>query len=694
MALSGWCIAADNTSSPVELEISILGITIGHTTTRHVRKDIARKISFPCKPGFQFTLTSSSLRAVSEICTGLEQIKHQRRPLGSLFQVAISNCGLSLPLSARLRSMEIAVSDIFTLFKRLITAAESTNYIQQRDLLLSEARIYADKAETRLVAFYLPQYHPFAENNEWWGDGFTDWTNVSAGRPYFPGHHQPRLPADLGFYDLRVAEVHSAQVALAKQYGISAFCYYYYWFSGKTMLTLPVQRHVTNDIDLDFCLCWANENWSRRWDGSDTDVLIAQRHSEDNDAEFITSCLYYFHSDKYIRIDDKPLLLVYRISLLTNPAATIARWREIVQQNGFSGLHVCMVESFGLTNPYDYGCDSSCQFPPHGLSAPDVSQEVSALAPGFTGRIYNYEDVVAAEVARPRAPYPQFRAAMPSWDNTSRKGATGNVFRGSTPALFEAWLTHIVNETRRFADNSCQIVFINAWNEWAEGAHLEPDRQHGHGYLRAVRNAISDDAKLLHALAVEAAGGSDQSSASGALALIAKLKRSARVFERMLQSSRQRDGSSISPFVLIGDLVDIMPCSPDERVYIDTVNGHACPASGVLLLNRENILFIRGWIDTGGVSLASSDLLVIALTATGRSELPSAVFGATVYTRERRPDAVAPGKTDDAMRNGFAVSCTLTNVPRGAYCISLLSGTGSEAGQMVSIPTALTVVVG
>lgn len=693
-SLSGWCFAASDTASPVELEISILGIIIGHTTTRHFRKDIARKLTLPCKPGFNFALTSSSLSSAAEACKALEQLKHNSLLLSSFLEVTIAEHRIQLPLSARLRRTEVPVSDIVTLFRRLIAAADSVNYIQLRDDFLSNSHIDVDLPRPRVIAFYLPQYHPFAENNEWWGDGFTEWTNVSAARPYFSGHEQPRLPADLGFYDLRVPSVQHKQVELARLYGVSAFCYYYYWFSGKTLMTLPIERHVEHDLHLDFCLCWANENWSRRWDGSDSDVLIAQRHSEDNDAEFLESCLHFFRSKRYVRIDGKPLLLVYRISLLANPTSTINRWREIALEHGFEGLHVCMVESFGLTNPYDFGCDSSCQFPPHGLNASDISHEVPSLAPGFKGKIYNYEDVVAAEIARPRSEHIQFRSAMPSWDNTSRKGTSGNVFRGSTPALFEAWLTHIAAEAMQAPDDGSQIVFINAWNEWAEGAHLEPDRRNGHAYLRAVRSALSDDSKIIHHLETEAAGGADAASANSTLELISKLKRSNYVFNRMLEMSRQRFGGGTAPFVLLGDLIDILPGDTAEQVHLESVNGQTHPKSHMLCLKRNNVLFLRGWIEHFSTPTPSTDLVMIALIATEKCELPGAVFGATVYTREHRPGLAASEDSGEPHWSGFSFSGALTGVARGAYTVSVLRGRGGEANQLISMPTKLTVIVG
>jgi lipopolysaccharide biosynthesis protein len=368
--------------------------------------------------------------------------------------------------------------------------------ISLRDRLLA-APLAIPPTPVRIVAYYLPQFHPFPENDEWWGSGFTEWTNVATAASIFEGHDQPRIPSDLGFYDLRLDEVHEKQIDLAKSYGLSGFCYYYYWFSGTSLMTLPIDRHLNKGYDFDFCLCWANETWSRRWDGSEDDILIKQNHSFDSDSKFIHACLQYFRSDRYIKINGAPLLQVYRISLLERPRETIAHWRDVVRAAGFPDLHVCMVESFGLADPDEFGCDSSCQFPPHGVIAGEMNTVVDGLASGYTGSIYNYSEVVRNEIARPDVSHVRFRTAMPSWDNTARKGLAGNVFAGATCELFETWLCHLVADAGTRLPDGQRFVFVNAWNEWAEGAHLEPDQKKGHGNLRAVRNSLVPEALAL-----------------------------------------------------------------------------------------------------------------------------------------------------------------------------------------------------
>ena len=346
--------------------------------------------------------------------------------------------------------------------------------------------------DVRLIAFYLPQFHPIPENDEWWGKGFTEWTNVSRARPLFEGHYQPQMPGELGFYDLRLPEVREAQARLARQYGIHGFCYYYYWFSGRRVLERPLQEVLeSGKPDFPFCICWANETWSRRWDGSEHEVLLKQEHTAENDVRFIKDVIPLLKDPRYIRIDGAPLLSVYRVSLMPDPARTADTWRAVCAEHGIERLHLCSVESFENREPRAFGFDSAIEFPPHVVVSPLLNGEIADLPADYMGNIYDYRRVVEFELNKPYPEYRRFPGVMVSWDNTPRRGTAGNVFLHASPEYYELWLRAAADTARKHLRPAERMVFINAWNEWAEGAHLEPDQRHGRRYLEATQRAVS-----------------------------------------------------------------------------------------------------------------------------------------------------------------------------------------------------------
>lgn len=349
-----------------------------------------------------------------------------------------------------------------------------------------------DGVPVRAIAFYLPQYHPIPENDAWWGPGFTEWTNVVRGRPRFPGHEQPHLPGELGFYDLRLPESRERQAALARAYGIYGFCYHYYWFGGRRLLHRPLDEvHRLGTPDLPFCVCWANENWSRRWDGSDDEILIAQAHSPSDDEALLRSLLPLFADKRYIRVGDRPLFIVYRPGILPDALATTARWRALCAAAGLAEPYLVAAQSFGTDDPTPLGFDAAVEFPPHGVGSLDASDRVVASSEAFAGQIFDYEKFARRALAKPGGDYTRFRCVMPSWDNTARRKSRGSVFQGSSPQLYEWWLRSAVRMARAELPADRRLVFINAWNEWGEGCHLEPDDRYGDAYLRATRAALA-----------------------------------------------------------------------------------------------------------------------------------------------------------------------------------------------------------
>jgi glycosyltransferase involved in cell wall biosynthesis/GT2 family glycosyltransferase len=344
----------------------------------------------------------------------------------------------------------------------------------------------------RILAFYLPQYHPIPENDEWWGKGFTEWRNVIRGRPRFVGHYQPHLPGELGFYDLRVPEVQARQVELARLYGIAGFVFYFYWFDGRRLLERPLLNYLGDTkLDLPFCLCWANESWSRRWDGREQDVLVAQAHSAEDDLAFIGYVAAYLRDSRYIRVGGRPLLLVYRPDLLPDPRATAERWRRWCREQGVGDLFIAYTQSFEATDPEVYGFDAAVEFPPNNTAPQDISEELELLDPEFGGVIYDWRVYPERSRAYRDPGYRLFRGVNPGWDNEARRPGRGATFYGSSPTGYREWLENAIGDTlARFPDAEERLVFVNAWNEWAEGAHLEPDQRYGYAYLEATRDAL------------------------------------------------------------------------------------------------------------------------------------------------------------------------------------------------------------
>jgi lipopolysaccharide biosynthesis protein len=346
--------------------------------------------------------------------------------------------------------------------------------------------------DCKLIAFYLPQFHPIPENDAWWGKGFTEWRNVARARPLFAGHYQPHLPADLGFYDLRVPETRAEQAALARRYGIHAFCYYYYWFNGRRLLERPLDEvHRSGQPDFPFCVCWANEHWTRRWDGSDDTVLMGQEYSPDADRRLIADLASLFHDPRYIRVDGRPLLVVYRASALPDPRAFAERTREQAAREGIGNLYLACMNLTGTPSPVDLGFDAAVEFPPHGIEFGEISPPVEFYTPNLSVKVWDYVYGAKMAIARPLPDFRLFRGVMTGWDNTPRLPANGNVFVNTHPANYQRWLTSVVAQTVQRNPPGERFVFINAWNEWAEGCHLEPDEAFGHAYLEATRRALT-----------------------------------------------------------------------------------------------------------------------------------------------------------------------------------------------------------
>jgi glycosyltransferase involved in cell wall biosynthesis len=349
----------------------------------------------------------------------------------------------------------------------------------------------------KLIAFYLPQFHQTPENDVFWGEGFTDWTYVRAAQPQFVGHYQPRVPGELGYYNLLDPDVQRRQVELAKLYGVGGFCFHFYWFNGKRLLEKPVENYLKDpQLDLPFCLCWANENWTRRWDGRENEILIAQDHTAEDDLAFITYISKYLRDPRYIRIDGKPLLIVYRPSLLPSAGETAQRWRKWCRNNGIGEIFLAYSQSFERIDPAEYDFDAAIEFPPNmeakSLELPIVNRSVKSLSRDFACVILDWSEYIRRSRNYTDPGYRLFRGLCPSWDNTPRRNNSARILVNNSPEGYHEWLLNAINDMRsRLHNPNEHLVFVNAWNEWGESAYLEPDAGYGYAYLESTRLALA-----------------------------------------------------------------------------------------------------------------------------------------------------------------------------------------------------------
>lgn len=355
------------------------------------------------------------------------------------------------------------------------------------------------KVRARLIAMYLPQYHPIPENDEWWGKGFTEWTNTAKAKPVFRGHYQPHVPADLGFYDLRVSETRQAQAEMAKRYGIEAFCYYHYWFAGRRIIERPFEEVLASgEPDFPFCLCWANQTWSGIWHGAPNKILIEQTYPGlDDHRQHFEYLLKAFKDKRYLRVDGKPVFVVYNPRELPDSINVTNFWRELAVQAGLPGLYL-IAESRTAPNwdPVKAGFDASItlNFPLRRSDWMSWRQPYKKLRNWISGwyekirglpQIFSYAQTIEQVISTPVSGIQSYPCVIPNWDNTPRSGRNGTVLHGSTPDLFRKHLRKALQQVNNIPSDR-RFVFIKSWNEWAEGNHLEPDLQFGHQYLQVV----------------------------------------------------------------------------------------------------------------------------------------------------------------------------------------------------------------
>ena len=377
----------------------------------------------------------------------------------------------------------------------------------------------------KIITFYLPQFHAIPENDKWWGKGFTEWVNVKKAKSLFEGHEQPKIPLNENYYNLLDADVMRWQVKLAKNYGIYGFCFYHYWFDGHLLLEKPMENYLSDQtLDFPYCICWANENWTNQWVADKHKVLIAQTYGNiENWKEHYDYLSQFFKDKRYIRVNNRPLLVIYRPDLIPNVKDMLEKYVEFAKTDGFEGLcFMCqrpdslLSGSHSDLSAFDYCIEYQPAFAFNNIQKKQnllwlrklkrqlllniekylhISTEnfrLSKIKNDLT--IYDYDKIWNNIINSAPMTDKSIPGAFVNWDNTPRKGIRGSVVIGSSPKKFKKYLKRQIWHTRN--EYKQDIIFLFAWNEWAEGGFLEPDEKYGYGYLSAIYEALKETNEL------------------------------------------------------------------------------------------------------------------------------------------------------------------------------------------------------
>lgn len=376
----------------------------------------------------------------------------------------------------------------------------------------------------KIIAFYLPQFHNIPENDEWWGNGFTEWTNVKKAKPLYEGHMQPRVPLGGNYYNLLDDNVKIWQADLAKKYGVYGFCYYHYWFNGKMLLEKPMEQMLANkEVDMPFCICWANEPWTKAWVGDERKLLIAQEYGKEEEwKQHFMYLLPFFKDERYITKDGKPLFVFYRPDIVPCMKEMIETWDKLAKENGLSGITFAFQSgdydwnNSKEANLFDYDIEFQPPYASHWLYSNDgkfvsALKKCRRLLAGWAGKKFGidlyrygtaqYKKMTGQTVANYDSMWQKIIEAKPvrsnsipgafvKWDNTPRHGERGQINVG-TPEKFEYYLSKQIKHARE--DYHEDMIFMYAWNEWAEGGYLEPDEDDKYGYLEAIKRALEEN---------------------------------------------------------------------------------------------------------------------------------------------------------------------------------------------------------
>lgn len=521
----------------------------------------------------------------------------------------------------------------------------------------------AFNSKVKPIAFYLPQFHPTPENNKWWGDGFTEWVNVSQSKPIFDGHYQPRIPGILGYYDLRLKETIEQQIALAQRYGIYGFCIYHYWFGGKKILHKPLEIFSQIETDFKFCLCWANESWSRRWDGSENELLIKQDHNFDTDKKYIEEIFPYLKKRNYIEAEGKKLLIIYRPSLIKDLKKLIYSWKEYCKNRGVD-LAVFGCETFGESNLEKLGLDGSVEFPPHNTITPFEKSLISDSHPRKP-IFYDYRKYVQDQVLRNEKRYKCFPGVITGWDNSPRRKISPTIFLNSTPSLFSVLLNDAIARSQsKYINENNRYIFINAWNEWAEGTYLEPDSKFGFEYLEVIQNLINTQGAidLLLSRNGDASFSSDFMTALKAeiLTTIFQRKKLLDYFPNMGEEL------SYEPTETIPEYLKNSRVSLGAFGNIDSIN--STQINQIPVPYKKSMITLNGWFFNPDEDSKNSRRLVLVTLATRDKRLQYTWLSTgTFHNREDVSSAYNHYPSEVTLLSGYSLSINISNIKSNIY---------------------------
>lgn len=403
-------------------------------------------------------------------------------------------------------AVDIFVSDVHDAICYVLNEPYSVKKLKSAGLESNEEQPRKKKTEKRqnekvmVLAFYLPQFYPIPENDAAWEPGFTEWDSVIRSRSWFEGHKQPVEPGELGYYDLRNAEIIEQQAVLAKEHGVDGFCFYYYHFSGKRVLSDPLRNFLGSDVSMPFCLLWANHNWTKKWDAGESEIIIQQDHDDFDDKFFIRSLLDIFRDDRYIMVNDKPVFGVFMPQLFPNIKATTDVWREEAELAGFAGLYLFMIDDWGGVgcNPKEYGFDATYEMPSNSFGKlSDQRKSVNGLINEFVGKIVSYDDLASEYTSRPFPSYKRLKTVMAPWDNSPRYKERAIITRTTGYESYRKWLTSAIVDTYLNHHEEERFVFLHSWNEWAEGTFIEPSRHEGRERLRQTKKAVEAASRVI-----------------------------------------------------------------------------------------------------------------------------------------------------------------------------------------------------